>query len=351
MEIDSIQYWMEQLANRSPKTTRRYKRQLLRFSEWYGLSPNELIATQMNAKKYGGDDPREAQVLEGKVRAYMAHLEGRGLSGPTRRVHYTAIVGFFKLNLAPLAMTPQDSPAGENKGSRIPEKFEIVKWVNIAKSRQYRAAILMLKDSGLRISDVVKLRWDELVDFGDGFWGWRKIQTEKCQINATPFIGPEATEAIQILPRRDDRIIPISAATLANALSLIIKESGFKDVTAHGLRKFFNVELQSATVPKEWRYQMIGKRTGPYDENRMRILFEAYKSAYDHLRVFAMDALAFEAVKESLKELREENRRLREKTREIEDLKRELTDQRQTMKTMEQSMKTMEKALSNIQRR
>lgn len=336
MEIDSIQYWMEQLANRAPKTRRRYELMLLAFSKWVGKSPNELIALQMSAKKNAGDDPRETQVLEGKVRGYMAHLEQRGLSGPTRRFHYASIVGFFKMNLAPLAMTPRDMPSGESKGSRIPEKFEIVKWVNIAKSRRYRAAILMLKDSGLRISDVVNLRWDDVIDFGDGFWGWRKIQTKKRHINATPFIGPEATEAIQILPRRDDRVIPISASTLANALSLIITESGFKDVTAHGLRKFFNVELQSARVPKEWRYQMIGKKTGPYDENRMRILFEAYKSAYDHLRVFAMDATAFEAVKKSLRELQEENRRLQKKSVEIEDLKSQI--------------KNMEKALEGIHR-
>ena len=343
MEIDGITYWMQQLANRSPQTRRNYKHNLLAFSKWVGINPNDLIALQMYAKKYDGDDPREAQILEGKVRAYMAHLDQEGFAVTTQQGYYSSIISFFSLNLAHLAMNHGDKPSGEGKGSRIPEKFEIVKLVSIAKSRQYRAAILMLKDSGLRVSDLIRLTWEDMIDFGDGFWGWRNIQTKKRHINATPFIGPEATAAIQILPRKGDRILAITAGTLHNALGLIIKESGFKDVSAHGLRKFFNVELQSARVPKEWRYQMMGKKTGPYDENRVRILFEAYKNAYDHLRVFAMDAMAFEMVKKSLRELQEENRRLQEKTSEIEGLKMELADQQQTIKNME-------KALSDIHR-
>lgn len=202
-----------------------------------------------------------------------------------------------------------DRPTGDAIGSRIPEKAELVKLVNTAKSRRHRAIILFLKDSGLRLSDVVMLRWRDIQDFGDGFFGFKLI-TQKRGVKALSFVGPETTEALNQLPRKKTRIFPVNTTYLSAALSELVREAGLAEgLTAHGLRKYFNTELEAARVPKEYRYVMMGKRVSVYDENRQRRLFEVYRENYDNLRIFGVV---------------NQDELLKQQGEEIKDLKRQL---------------------------
>lgn len=303
---------MDQLANRSKTTKYHYKRYLGMFSDWMGKSPDELVEMQRRARESKGD-PRENRVLEGKVRAFLNHMEKEGFAIGTLKFAYAGILSFFEFNLQPLDMHPNDRPSGEAEGSRIPDKEEIVKMLNAAKSQGYRTAILFLKDSGLRVSDAVRLKWKDAEDMGEGFWSF-KILTRKRKVMATPFVGPETTEALEMLERKDERIFPVSRKALSNAISRICSRANLKEVSAHSLRKYFNVELQAARVPREWRYQMMGKKTGAYDENRIRKLFEAYRQNYDNLRVYGAGVNAeVEKLKQDVERLREENRELRQR--------------------------------------
>ena len=255
----------------------------------------------------------------------------------------------FKLNLSPLDMNRGDRPSGEAKGSRIPEKAEITKMVNAARSRTYRTAILLLKDSGLRVSDAVRLKWDDVEDLGDGFWGWSKIMTRKRRIMATPFVGPEATDALKQLDRDGEKIFPVSAKTLSNAILLTAKRSKVKGVSAHGLRKFFNVELEAARVPREWRYQMMGKKTGAYDEKRMSKLFEAYRDAYDHLRVFGVSGsmAEVEALKRSVDRQETERQILLDR---VNLLEKQTVTQREEIVGMKREIRNLETGLLDFEK-
>ena len=257
-------------------------------------------------------------VLEGKVKEFMHYLEhdaitqqgkqGYGLG--SRRIAYSSIMSFFDHNQYPLRMKSGDRPSGEGLGSRIPEKAEVLKLVNTAKSRRHRSVILFLKDSGLRLSDVVKLKWKDIRDYGEGFWGFKLI-TRKRGVKALAFIGYETTESLKQLKRKSERIFPMTAKTLSNAISVLIEEAALEPgLSAHGLRKFFNAELQSARVPKEWRYIMMGKKFGVYDENRITKLLQAYKENYQTLTIFGVG-----------------EKRVRDLEKEVADLRAEL-DQR-----------------------
>jgi len=222
---------------------------------------------------------------------------------------YAGIISFFALNEYPLSMRRSDRPSGDKIGSRIPEKSELVKLVNRAKSRRTRAVILFLKDSGLRISDVVRLRWTDIQDMGDGFYGFTLI-TQKSKVKASPFIGPEASEALEQLPRKNDRIFQVAPRYLSMAITILVKEAGLADgLTAHGLRKYFNTELEAARVPKEYRYAMMGKKVSVYDENRQRRLFEVYRENYDNLRIFGV-VNQDEIVKQQGEEIKDLKRQL-----------------------------------------
>jgi len=286
---------MDQLSNRDEDTRIGYKRYFLKFCQWLGKSPDELVEMKKKALEHNGDR-RENMILEGKVKQFISYLEhdavtkwkkkGYGLG--TRKMAYAGICSFFVLNEYPLSMKRGDRPSGDALGSRIPDKAEVVKLVNCAKSRRHRAAILFLKDSGLRLSDVVRLRWSDIQDMGDGFKGFTLI-TQKRGVKASPFIGPETSHALEQLPRKKDRIFPISARYLCIAITDLIKEAQLdQGLTAHGLRKYFNTELEAARVPKEYRYAMMGKKVSVYDENRQRRLFEVYRQNYDNLRIFGV---------------------------------------------------------------
>jgi len=316
VKIDSTRFWMTQLSNRDEDTREGYRLYFLKFCEWMGKSPNELIEMKKQALEHNGDR-RENMVLEGKVKQFMSYLEheavtkqgkkGYGLG--TRKMAFAGILSFFDHNQYPLSMKRGDRPSGDALGSRIPEKAEIVKLVNTAKSRRHRAVILFLKDSGLRLSDVVKLQWKDLQDFGEGFYGFKLI-TQKNKVKGSPFIGPEASQALEQLPRKKPRIFPIDATYLSAAVSDLIKEAGLgQGLTAHGLRKYFNTELEAARVPKEYRYAMMGKRVSVYDENRQRRLFEVYRENYDNLRVFGV-VNQDEIVKQQGEEIKDLKRQL-----------------------------------------
>jgi len=283
-KIDAMNFWMQQLSNKSTETKRIYTYYFQNFAKWIGKSPNELIEIKKQSLEHKGDR-RENMMLETAVKQYMQELKDK-YAFSSQKMIYSSITSFFDLNQYPLQMKRGDRPSGDVIGSRIPEKKEIVTLINAAKSKPKRVAILLLKDTGLRLSDAVRLKWSEIQDYGEGFWGW-KIITQKRKVKALPFVGPETTQALSQLKRKTDRIFPITAKNLSNQLSLLIRESGLaKGLTPHGLRKFFNVELQGARVPKEWRYIMMGKKVTAYDENRHRKLLQAYKESYNQLRIY-----------------------------------------------------------------
>lgn len=295
---------MDQLTNHDEDTISGYKVYFLKFCEWLGKSPDELIEMQKQALEHNGDR-RENMVLEGKVKLFMKHLEkeavwyadhrsvhpvkkrvGYGLG--TRKIAYAGILSFFDRNQYPLSMKGGDRPSGDALGSRIAEKSEIIQLVKCAKSHTRRAIILFLKDSGLRLSDVIRLRWSDIQDFGEGFYGFSMV-TSKRKVKAQPFVGPETTEALDQLSRKNTRIFPVNATYLSAAISELIHEAGLAEgLTAHGLRKYFNTELEAARVPKEYRYVFMGKRVSVYDENRQRVLFQVYRENYDSLRIFGV---------------------------------------------------------------
>jgi len=337
-EIDSMKFWMDQLSNRSYETVRGYKRYFLEFCHWLGKSPDELILIKKQGLEHDGDR-RENMVLEGKVKQFISQMEhavtkqgkqGYGLG--TRQMAYAGISSFFALNEYPLSMKRSDRPSGDKIGSRIPEKAELVKLVNRAKSRRTRAVILFLKDSGLRISDVVRLKWTDIQDMGDGFYGFTLI-TQKSKVKASPFIGPEASEALDQLPRKNDRIFQVEPRYLSMAITILVKEAELADgLTAHGLRKYFNTELEAARVPKEYRYAMMGKKVSVYDENRQGRLFNVYKQNYDHLRIFGIVrqdeeiAQLKEVIDEQRMELAKLNRHRAERIERLDKVDKEMVE-------------------------
>jgi len=321
-EIDSYQYWLDQIEGKSEGTKELYTIYFQKFCEYTAMSPNELIEMQHKGFE-SSEDPREDHMIEGKVRGWLADTKASKASA-TRRAMLTAVRSFFSLNLHPLRLNRMDVPRGRSMGSRIPEKHEVIAMADAAKWK-YRAAVMFLKDSGLRISDVVRVTWEDKVDMGDGFWNFN-ILTRKTGVEATAFVGPETTRLLEQFKTKTGRIFGTAKEHMDDEVNALTKKANLKGVTAHGLRKYFKTSLQHARVQEEYILRMMGKKASVYSESRRSQLFEAYRKAYAELSIYAQ------------KEQEEENRELRRKVMEL-DRKMKVLDDPRLLEILEERKK------------
>jgi integrase len=301
-KYDSLNFWMQTLANRSPYTRNSYRQHFQRFTTWINQSPDTLFDLQHQARQQNGDhaDPRDGYMMEQQVKQYITHLAAKDLSISYQKLSYAAINSFFKMNHVPLRLDDHDKPRGDNMGgSRIPSRDEIQSMIRAAitddgKPRVlYQALVMFLKDSGLRLSDAQQVTWSGVQDLGDGFWTWR-IMTSKRKVRALPIVGPETTTLLQQVPRKNEYIFPLKRSTISTKLCELTK--GIDGVSPHGLRKFFYATLIGAKVPEAYVKLLMGKKVSAYDENRVehlraRVHFStAFMQAYDSLRIYEPQA-------------------------------------------------------------
>lgn len=208
-----------------------------------------------------------------------------------------------------LELRRSDAPSGESIGSRIPEKAEIRKMMDLAPDLKWRAFISFAKDCGWRIGDIRKLTWGDLNEIEKNYRYFLKI-TGKRKVVGVGFVGPETVELLRLYrSQREERgekikdnslLFPsrlggqIRAECISNMISKLADMAGAQNVTAHSLRKYFRANLEPH-VPETWIKTMMGKKlagsTGPYTEKRPRKLLEGdrdrkgCKQGYDALRL------------------------------------------------------------------
>jgi len=307
---------MDQLVNRSANTRRVYKTHFQLFLEYVKLSPNELIEMQRKA-------------VESKVRAWLGELK-TAKSPATCRLALSSVKSFFELNLHPLRLTRLDRPQGDSQGSRIPEREEIILMLDASKWK-YRASIMALKDSGLRVSDLVRLRWEDKVDMGDGFWNFN-LMTEKRKVVACAFVGPETTRLLEQFKTKTGPIFDANKNAVNRMINIIIEKTGVKGVSAHGLRKYFVTSMEHARVPEQYYLHMMGKKSSVYSEKRRSELFKAYRKAYPELNIYAVKERHEEIEKlkkdldEKIKQVKEMRNYVESAKKGIEDRMKELSD-------------------------
>jgi len=232
-----------------------------------------------------------------------------GLSCSYAQSAYSAIRSFFRKNNVSLNMDGNDRPDGEGYGSAVPTKEQIKKLIRGAGTLRYRALILFLKDSGLRISDVLRLKWADLKPYDREYYGF-EIVTQKRKAKAQGFVGPETVEALKLY--REKRIqgtrkIPaeqhleehyvfcaranpqkgLTVPAASQKIGSIFRRIGYGNLTGHGLRKFWE---QSMKADREaYLKQLNGRKLTGTEHAYLRKnpgeLFDIYTANYDNLRV------------------------------------------------------------------
>ncbi|MCW4040912.1 MAG: hypothetical protein NWE83_09220 [Candidatus Bathyarchaeota archaeon] len=183
-KFDSFNYWLEALLNnhKAPSTIRGYRQRFEKFCAYMDKTPDELFDMQndaLKARRSPDVDPREGYIMERHVNAYLQQLrkerganKGDPVGHAERQHNLYAIKSFFALNQVPLTLKNTTQRDSGDTGSAIPSQAFLSDLITNLRNRKngnprlrYKALLLTLKDSGLRVSDVEKLRYSKLASY------------------------------------------------------------------------------------------------------------------------------------------------------------------------------------------
>jgi len=368
--MEAVEYWMGELSGKSDSTKEKYFDYFKRFADWLGEDPEEII--QNRREDVRSDDVRVQRRYESKLLSYITYLKQKGYSTSTQQVAFAAVSSFFEMNYLPLRMRRGDYPSGDSMGYRAATKEDILRLLDAAgDDSRLRAVILFLKDSGLRVSDLVRLRFRDVSKYleeGDEFIPLQ-IVTKKNGILAKTAIGPEAVTALKnylahrregtraidsediaehapLFKARANDVRHLSRSSVSSTFNYLVAKAGLGgEISAHSLRKFTETKLEAAGVNPNWVDQIIGHRLpgsrGNYSRPEDDDLFQVYVDAYNELRVFEVPASAAELEKTAAE--------LRKAQSELQEMKTDLAYQMSKRMEMEKKFEQSDKKVQQLE--
>jgi len=347
--MDAINYWRKELANKSPSTIKKYERYFLKFCEFVNSTPDEILDLRKeDLMKL--DDPKTQRRFETHLKEFIAHLNSKGFSISTQQVAFAATKSFFEMHYLPLVMRKSDYPSGESLGYRSATKDDILKLIEDADVR-LKAIVLFLKDSGLRVSDLIRLTYGNVkkgIEDNSDFIGINLI-TKKNNISARTFIGPESIASLKeylehrkigtdkipaeeitddspLFRTRERKVNPITRSSLSSTITHRVYKVGLgNEISAHSFRKYFQTQLEASGVSPNWIDQMIGHKlpdmNNSYSRPTESQLREAYEKSYQSLNVFPIPATV-EEMRKQADELKGAKDQISQLQKEVEDLKK-----------------------------
>lgn len=347
--VMALEYWKDELEALAPATREAYLRDFNRFLERQGITAEELYTMQKEALT--GEDPRDRRKVALIVRNYMKELLEEGYAPGSARNKVKPIASFFDANELDFKLKRRDKPKVVSDGQRFmrPDQIRMAfDSVGTEMKLRNRALIMLLKDSGLRVSDVANrnvgdyLEAMELLnEAGERFKVFQTQQSEKTGQNAFIHIGPEAIEALDkyLEERREDGELHLEAPLFPGRDGSRLSANGITSqmrrlcghlkespkVSAHSLCKFHRTMLESAGVLSSWIKKLQGRAANTYSRPEQTNAHPEYTDELTEAYIMAYDALRIHGPK-TMSDVRQDTK--------IRDLEREIVDMREEMVAM-----------------
>jgi integrase len=277
------------------------------------MTADEVLAQRI--RDTANQDRKIQRRFESFLLKFIAYEKERGYAPLTLQTIWASVRSFFEIHYYPLMMRKKDYPKGDSNGVRRATKEAILKVIE-SKPRNkttLTALIMAFKDSGLRVSDMRKLKCDVILENPNADVIPITVITEKTNLKAKTFFGKEAIEALKkyiehrkkgsrkIEPEnvtndsplfriwRRGNVKPMSRENMTTLIRNAFLRIGEKKVSAHSLRKMLQTNLEKANVNPNWIDQILGHElinsrdaySLPTDEE----LREAYHNAYKFIKV------------------------------------------------------------------
>ncbi len=318
----TVKTWMNALSE-SKATKRGALYSLYRYVQHTGKNPDQLIDSR--EKELSRKSTRLRFETEDQVREFAKKVRGA-------QVYAAYLKSFYRANHLPLDLKlvrppPQREPVG------IPDDERLRALVNASGSKQLKALILFLIDSGARIGSVLKLQYRHIKpDFEAGNLPIAihfPSAITKGNIPYVGFIGEDAAQALrdylewrstdrqtrdvhgrtQTLKGRkltDDSYLfesrngkPLSETTtiqritqgVAYQAGLNQSKKGLKEFHPHLLRARFQTVMEGQGIPLNWVDLMLGHiprgaQGAAYSKPSEKQLRDCYIKAYRAFRIF-----------------------------------------------------------------
>ena len=247
--IDKIEV-VGRLRNLKPGTIRTYKNNVISFLEYIQKNPEDLTC----------EDAKD----------YLVHLQSKGNKASTLNNKNGALVFFYKRilgklwddNLVPRAINDYALP-------RVLSRSEIERLLDATSNLKYKAIFAIMYSSGLRISEVLHLHYDDISRTNMQIY----IHTAKNHSSRYALLSKRALDILTeywfkcgkprgiLFPNQWTGAYLTSSAT-ASELRKSVEKAGLpKDIHSHCLRHSFATHLLEDGVDIRYIQTLLGHRS------------------------------------------------------------------------------------------
>jgi len=315
----------QEMNNRPDSTKKIYYRYITYFLQDNNYTPDEFYEHVHSILK--DEDRRQVQTLKNEIISYYKSLiTDKGIAYTTTRNYENAVNAFLDANLLNLPFrlsksindlkrthTEQFKVNGK-KRVRVKEIKDIIR--HSGEPRNI-AVITFLKDSGLRIGDIPRIKVKHIkpvLDNPDLEWYTFKIIPEKNLSQADPIVarvclGRDSINDIRtwmkyretklgIAPDPESYLFcsvydtentklgeQVTSDCLGIAVANIAEKAGYGNVSPHSFRKTHSTNLRLHGLDERFHNIMIGKHgegtQGDYIQPDDQELLDQYKAHYD----------------------------------------------------------------------
>lgn len=276
LTIHHLTAWGRAGAAVSRHTLRSYRSALRGFLSWLrrrGLEGEALARAVL--------DPTEDLGA-----LYLRHLEERGAKPGTVNARRAALSAFYRALIwaraatrDPFQLAPvRRDPVPRHEKRRPYEEHEVRRLLEVA-SPVERALVLLGAQGGLRVSEAVRLRWEDVE-----LEAARMRVLGKGRKVATVLIPKGLKEALEALPHREGPVLPYATEAKARkALRDLAKRAGVPYRGFHALRHYCGTYLYRATkdlqtVARHLRHSQIQTTSvyAKWSEDQVRGLLDSW---------------------------------------------------------------------------
>lgn len=257
MEL-SVKKFLDSVVN--PNTRKGYRVGIKRFYEWFGKSPREILETRKDDLTQRSNEDlieyrNRAVRFEREIEKFHGYLLKQGYTTNTARGMTIGIRQLFRYYQMPISMRAGSPVTKTVKTSKnFPLRIEhIQRMFDVADLRE-RVILSMATDLGLRISDFIKIKKNDLPPLTQEPPIRFDVMTGKEEVVAHGFLSNETVELLKLylptLQKKDNPYLfpsngkrPISDEWLNRLLQKLADKAQIqlngKSLTFHCFRKMF----------------------------------------------------------------------------------------------------------------
>ena len=353
----SLQEFLDSVQN--PNTQKGYRHGIKKFCEWYGKSTEQILEMRKddltqrqgeNLIEYKNRASRFAKEIEN----FHSHLLSQGYSTNSSRNMTIGIRQLFRFYQMPVRIRAGSKVTKTVKTSKsFPLRIEHVrKMFKVADLRE-RVILSMATDLGLRISDFIKLKKDDLPQLDQESPIPFDVPTNKEEIVAHGFLSQETADLLKVylptLKRKNGNqyLFPsngkshISDEWLNKLLQRLAEKSKIamngKSLTFHCFRKMFLSASIDSGIGLTAGKKLCGKAIAQSDDTYLTTV---------NLRKKFTQLKRFQTIKEQPKE---ETEKIESLKNAINKLQEELTQQKLITDTISQENIRTKQELKKLQ--